>query len=454
MADGIRTRHSRGCPSQNGGECRTTHLAGCATKKRGADRGPCDCGRCTPSYEAAVWSVRDGKKIRKTFSDVSAAKSWRVDMESAKKARRLPRASSERVGEACTSWLEKATVGVITLPSSEARYKPKVLRVYESDLRRYVVPELGSKKLAELSRHDVQRLVEDLRGRGLSGSRIRGIIMPLRAVCRRAIRDERITVNPTTDLELPANSGIRDRVATPDELERLLAAVPASDRPIWATAAYAGLRRGELRALRWSAIDVGVTVIRVEHGWDDVEGEIAPKSANGFRTVPIVGTLRQLLLEHQVATGRRGDDLVFGSTASRPFTPTNIRLKAIRAWEHTFACGCTRARGKPKKDETRDAKGQLICPEHRVGLLTPIGLHECRHTYVSLMFDAGFPLERIGDYVGHAAADMVDRYRHLLDGHEAEAAARFDAYLESRTGAQSGAQASVTKLQPARLNAK
>jgi integrase len=49
----------------------------------------------------------------------------------------------------------------------------------------------------------------------------------------------------------------------------------------------------------------------------------------------------------------------------------------------------------------------------------PIGLHECRHTYVSLMHAAGLSLERIGDYVGHSSAYMTDRYRHLLAGHEA-----------------------------------
>jgi integrase len=62
-------------------------------------------------------------------------------------------------------------------------------------------------------------------------------------------------------------------------------------------------------------------------------------------------------------------------------------------------------------------------------LLAPIGLHELRHSYVSLMHDAGFSLERIGDYVGHSSAWMTDRYRHLLAGHEAEAAERFEACL-------------------------
>jgi integrase len=66
-------------------------------------------------------------------------------------------------------------------------------------------------------------------------------------------------------------------------------------------------------------------------------------------------------------------------------------------------------------------------------------LHEARHTFVSLMFDAGMSLERIGDYVGHSSTYMTDRYRHLLDGHEAEAAGVLDAYLERRTGAHTGA---------------
>jgi hypothetical protein len=55
------------------------------------------------------------------------------------------------------------------------------------------------------------------------------------------------------------------------------------------------------------------------------------------------------------------------------------------------------------------------------------------------MHDAGFSLERIGDYVGHSSAYMTDRYRHLLDGHEAEAAERFEGYLARAVGGQSGA---------------
>jgi hypothetical protein len=53
------------------------------------------------------------------------------------------------------------------------------------------------------------------------------------------------------------------------------------------------------------------------------------------------------------------------------------------------------------------------------------------------MHDDGVSLERIGDYVGHCSAYMTDAYRHLIEGHEAEAAERFEDYLERATGAHS-----------------
>ena len=74
--------------------------------------------------------------------------------------------------------------------------------------------------------------------------------MPLRVIFRRAVRRGEIAVNPSTDLELPAVEGRRDRVASAEEAAKLVDALPIGDRALWATAIYGGLRRGELRGLR------------------------------------------------------------------------------------------------------------------------------------------------------------------------------------------------------------
>jgi hypothetical protein len=64
------------------------------------------------------------------------------------------------------------------------------------------------------------------------------------------------------------------------------------------------------------------------------------------------------------------------------------------------------------------------------------------------MHAAGRSLEEIGDYVGHSSSYMTDRYRHLLEGQRAEAADALDAFLQSRTGTQTGTQAPSLALIP------
>lgn len=394
---GVVERHSRSCPVRNGGRC---------------------VRPCAPTFEAWVWSQAEGRKIRRSFPTIAAAKGWRADAIGAVRRGTMTAPSRQTVGEAGVEFIAKARRGE-ALTRGGVRYKPAVVREYERDLRRYVAPALGTIRLTNLRKRDVQALVDRLVAQGLSGSTVRNVVMPLRVICRFAIENDELAVNPMVGLRLPAAAGRRERVATVDESERLIDALPADDRPLWATAFYAGLRRGELRAIRWEDVNDDVTVLTVRRGWDEVEGEIAPKSQKGMRTVPIVPLLRRLLLEHKARTGRRGADLVFGRTAAEPFTPTHIRNRALGAWAAAAIGGFFRGRNAG---------------------LEPIALHECRHTYVSLMADAGFKLEEIGDYVGHSSTFMVDRYRHLIEGHEQEAAARFDRYLTERTGARTGAQ--------------
>jgi integrase len=176
------------------------------------------------------------------------------------------------------------------------------VRVWDATIERVAV---GGRKaseeaccgaLAELRRSDVQALVDELVRRGLSGSPVHGILNALRAVLRRPLKADQFLVNPTERLDLPAGAQIRQRAASPVEAAALLDALPLEDRALWATAFYAGLRRGELRALRCSDIDEAVTEIRVQRGWDDVEGAIEPKSQKGIRRVPVAAALPLILL--------------------------------------------------------------------------------------------------------------------------------------------------------------
>ena len=110
-----------------------------------------------------------------------------------------------------------------------------------------------------------------------------------------------------------------------------LTVLPNDDRALYATAFFAGLRRGELRALRWEDVDLRVGDgafagwIHVERAWDDEAGVIEPKSASSRRRVPIVRPyLSDELEELSEKSGRSGPELVFGRTASEPFVPSPV----------------------------------------------------------------------------------------------------------------------------------
>jgi integrase len=175
-----------------------------------------------------------------------------------------------------------------------------------------------------------------------------------------------------------------------------LAALPLGERALWATALYAGLRRGELQGLRWSDVDFQRGILRVERSWDQRAGPIAPKSRAG-RRVPLAATLRAELARQRLRSGRAGAELVFGKTGEAAFTDAVIK-RARRAW---------RAAG-----------------------LQAIGLHECRHTYAAFMIAAGVNAKALSTYMGHSSITVtLDRYGHLLPGNESQAAGMLDAYL-------------------------
>ncbi len=258
------------------------HRRACAIHAHGA------CS-CRPAYQAQAYSPREQRTIRKTFPSLAEARAWRQDTQVALRRRTLRAPTRTTLAEAAAEWLAAAKAGVVRTRSGEP-YKPSALRSYEQALQKKVLPELGKKRLSELERNDVQDLIDGLVAAGEAASTVRNAVLPLRAICRRCLERSEVAVNPTDGLRLPAVRGRRDRVARPQDAAALIDSLPAADRALWATALYAGLRRGELQGLRCSDVDFERGVICVERGWDRVAGPIAPKSRTGRRRVPVSAT--------------------------------------------------------------------------------------------------------------------------------------------------------------------
>jgi integrase len=357
---------------------------------------PCNC---EPSYQAQVFSPRDRRTIRKSFRRLGDARAWRSETKLALRNGTIGAPTRVTLREAAEDWLRAAEAGVVRTRSGE-RYKPSALRSYRNSLELKVLPALGHLRLSAVARPTLQDLVDRLVAEGLSPSTVRNSVLPLRAIYRRALSRAEVMQNPTRGLTLPAVRSRRERVARPAEAKALIEVLGPRERPIYATALYAGLRRGELQGLRWQEVDFERGVIRVERSWDRRAGAIEPKSRSGRRRVPLTAQLRPYLIEHRLRQGHGEDGIVFPNSAGRPFSS---------GW----VADCARA--------TWESAGH-----------EPIGLHECRHTYAAFMIAAGINAKALSTYMGHSSITItLDRYGHLMPGAEEEAAGMLAAYLDA-----------------------
>jgi integrase len=270
-------------------------------------------------------------------------------------------------------------------------------------LEHRVYDRLGDKRLDQVDLVAVQDLVDRLTAASWSPSAVVGAVTPLKAVYGRALERREVAIDPTVGVKLPRVRGGRDRIADPKEAERLLAALQPRDRALWASAMYAGLRRGELMALRIEDVDLDRGLVHVLRSYDPRAREFLDTKNRDRRKVPIPAVLTQLLRAHLIAIQRAGG-LIFGVTPTRPFAATQVYKRARDAW--------------------KDAKLARITP------------HECRHTYASLMIAAGVNAKALSTYMGHhSVAFTYDRYGHLMPGNEDQAAQLLDGYL-LRAGAE------------------
>ncbi|MFL5902015.1 MAG: tyrosine-type recombinase/integrase [Solirubrobacterales bacterium] len=355
--------------------------------------------------------------MTKTFRREAEAKSWRSEAKRAadKGTLRATSRDAQTLAEALREFIAGMQAGTVR-PKGRERYKPNTIRSYERALRVHIAPSAGAGiKVTEARRRDLQELADDLLSSGLSAGTVSNILNPIQAFYRRAIDRDVLTYNPSERIDLPNGHSKRPRrIASPQEAAALLATLDIEDRPVWAAAFYAGLRRGELQALRACDVDLEANLIAVERGWDQVEGVIDPKSKAGRRTVPLLAVLRDYLDEHLNKTGRNGEDLVFGRTPGQAFYASTVDGRARRAWEAA----------NDREQEAAEAAGR------EPDLLRPITMHECRHTFASLLIDSGANPKAIQDFMGHSKIQTTfDIYGHLLPGSRDEVRRRMDAYL-------------------------
>ena len=293
--------------------------------------------------------------------------------------------------------------------------KVSTIAGYRRTMKLYVLPRLGSRKLQDLRATDLDDLYAELlrsggvKGRPLSMSTVHHVHTAIGKLLHDAERKGLVVRNVARLADAPSMAAARDRapdmnVWTPDELSRFLRYVENYRAgALIHLAVMTGMRRGELVALQWDAVDLRRSTVKVRAAatyLDGVETIDVPKTKRSRRTIDLDQRTVSVLKRHR-ATQREElfelgvtsstDDRVFANEIGEPMRPHSVGQAFNRL---VVSSGIPRIR-----------------------------LHDLRHTHASHLLAAGVNAKVVSERLGHASVSFtLDTYGHVMPGQQSEAA--------------------------------
>lgn len=347
----------------------------------------------------AQWELPPGpegrRRRRQLVRESEAAAQQAMNRARGRSSSKSRRSTGEDVGAFLDRWL----ADVVATTRRE-----RTLIGYRAIVERSKL-DIGSIDLAKLTSHDVQAMLNRL---GRAPQTVRHYAACLRSAFGYAVRRNLIATNPAIDLDLPALSRTDRIPLSIEELRTFLDATRDEPLgPLWQTAAWTGMRQGELLGLRWQDVDTERGTIIVRRSLARLPGPkgiryvlTEPKTASSRRTVPLVPevaetlrAMRKVGLAAEPDPGKLDQGLVFATEAGSPLDGPWVTHRFVQALARA---GVRRVR-----------------------------MHDLRHGAATMLIQRGVDLATVGAILGHSnIGTTVDIYGHLTQSHKVAAMAR------------------------------
>ena len=350
-----------------------------------------------------TYRTPNGRERSKTFDRKIDADRFLAQVETSKLTGQWVEPSLGRLRFA--DWVEQWWATVVDLA-------PTTLVRDEGMLRNLILPRFGTVPLASIQQTEVRAWVAELAASGRAPNTVHKAYQILSKALGAAVDAGRIAQSPCRNVPLPRVETVEMRFLTPHEVASLAATITPRYRALVLLGAYGGLRIGEAGGLRRHRLDVLRGRVDIAEKVVEVRGALMfgpPKTRAGRRRVPLPRPVVTELEAHLAEfVAPEADALVF---PGRDGAPLRARQWRARHW----------------------------LPAVRAAGLAPLRPHDLRHTAVARWIADGASPKQIATWAGHTSVSVVlDRYGHLLPGHEEAVLARSEAaYVapESRSAA-------------------
>lgn len=287
---------------------------------------------------------------------------------------------------------------------------------------RFWKEEIGVCEVVKLRPVDIQPSINKLAesnprtGEPSAKKTILSYIQILTAIFNYCIDNRVIDFNPATRLKIPSSARAEERRAlTPTERQRVIE-FEHRGKPAMMLMMFSGLRRGEATALMWSDIDFKKNTISVSKSYDFKQKQIKPPKNGKSRTV----TVPQILIDY-LKTLPKESTLVLTNKQGRMMTESSWK----RLLE-TYLCDMNLKYGKFSKEVKKFA------PEKIPFVIEPFTLHCLRHTFCTMMYEAGVDILVAQKQMGHSdVKTTLAIYSHLDDEHRSNNISKLDEYISN-----------------------
>jgi integrase len=338
----------------------------------------------------------DGRRIRRWhsgFKSKTAAKRAATRLQNALDTGSYVEPSRVTLGDYLTrEWL----------PGLEHELRPSTVSLYRTNIRAYVVAELGHVALARLTRDDLKKFYAKMRTSG----RRRGGGLSERSV--RILHDaveSGYVVRNVAGIGKPPRAKTREAPCwTPAQLATFLGSTD-DDRlsALWTLVAHTGLRRGEVLGLRWSDIDLDRSGLTIRQTLIVVDGKPTfsePKTDAGRRVLALDAGTVAALRSHRAR--QNGERLEWGP-----------------AW-HDSGLSFVAEDGHPIKP---DRLSKMFTARVKRADLPTLTFHSLRHSNLTMLLREGVPLPVVAQRAGHSSANVTSAiYSHVVPGDDERAA--------------------------------